>query len=114
MEVCPLSSHIPYSYTRHFSSTVFHEKLLVLPIHIFFRYYNILSSSEKFSKDLLKCFDNNLMKSNPNKWRLVLSSCEKIKMEIGDFEIESSTCEKPTREAILTIYQSYAKRSVKT
>ena len=54
------------------------------------------------------------MKSNPNKWRLVLSSCEKVKMEIGDFEIESSTCEKPTREAILTIYQSYAKRSVKT
>ena len=80
----------------------------------FFRYYNILSSSEKFSKDLLKWFDDNLMKSNPNKWRLLVSSCEKIKMEIGDLEIESSTCEKPTKEAILTIYQSYAKRSVKT
>ena len=25
---------------------------------------------------------------------LLLSSCEKIKMEIGDFKIENSTCEK--------------------
>ena len=34
------------------------------------------------------------MKSNPDKCHLRVSSCEKIKMEIGDFEIENSTCEK--------------------
>ena len=39
-------------------------------------------------------FDNNLMKSNHDECRLLVISCEKIKMEIGDFEIENSTCEK--------------------
>ena len=34
------------------------------------------------------------MKSNPGKWDLFVSSCEKIKMEIGNFEIENITCEK--------------------
>ena len=35
------------------------------------------------------------MKSNPDKCHLLVSSCEKIKMEIG--EIENSTCEKLLR-----------------
>ena len=34
------------------------------------------------------------MKSNPVKCHLLVSSCEKVKMEIDDFEIENSTCEK--------------------
>ena len=34
------------------------------------------------------------MKSNPDKCHLLVSLCEKIKMEISDFEIEYSTCEK--------------------
>ena len=34
------------------------------------------------------------MKSNPDKCHLLVSSCEKIKMEIGNFEIENKTCEK--------------------
>ena len=34
------------------------------------------------------------MKSNPDKCHLLVSSCEKIKMEIGELEIENSTCEK--------------------
>ena len=34
------------------------------------------------------------MKSNQDKCHLLVSSCEKIKMEIGDFRIENSTCEK--------------------
>ena len=34
------------------------------------------------------------MKSNPDKCHLLVSSCEKIEIEIGDFEIENSTCEK--------------------
>ena len=53
-----------------------------------------ISSLEKSSKGLLKWFDHNLMKSNPDKCHLLVSSCEKIKIEIGDFEIENSKCEK--------------------
>ena len=34
------------------------------------------------------------MKSNPNKCHLLVSSYEKIKMKIVDFELENSTCEK--------------------
>ena len=55
---------------------------------------DLISFLEKSSKDLLKWFDDDLMKSNPDKCHLLASSCEKIKMEIGDFEIENSTCEK--------------------
>ena len=55
---------------------------------------NLISSLEKFSKYLLKQHDDNLMKSNTDKCHLLISSCEKIKMEIGNFEIENSTCEK--------------------
>ena len=55
---------------------------------------DLILSLEKSSKDLLQWFDDNLMKSDPDKCHLLLSSCEKIKMEIGDFEIENSTCEK--------------------
>ena len=55
---------------------------------------DLISSLEKSSKDLLKWFDDNLKKSNPDKRHLLVSSYEKINMEIGDFEIENSTCEK--------------------
>ena len=54
----------------------------------------LLTSLEKPSKDLLKCFDDNFIKSNPDKCHLLVSSCKKIKMEVGDFDIENSTCEK--------------------
>ena len=56
--------------------------------------YGWLSSLEKSSKDLLKWFDDNLKKRNPDKCHLLLSSCEKIKMEIGEFEIENTTYKK--------------------
>ena len=54
----------------------------------------LISSLEKSSKGLLKWFDDNLMKSNPDKSHLLVSSCEKIKIDIGDFEIENRKCEK--------------------
>ena len=60
--------------------------------------YNIdgLSASlEKSSKNLIKWFDDNLIKSNPDKCNLLVISHEKIKMEIGDFEIENCSYEKP-------------------
>ena len=39
---------------------------------------DLISSLEKSSKDPAKWFDGNLMKSNPNKCHLLVSSCEKI------------------------------------
>ena len=48
---------------------------------------DLISSLEKSSKELLKWFDDNLMESNPDKCHLLVSSCEKIRMEVGDFEI---------------------------
>ena len=50
---------------------------------------DLISPLEKSSKDLLQFFDDNLMKSNPDKCHLLFSSGVKIKMEIGDFEIEN-------------------------
>ena len=54
----------------------------------------LIASLKKSSKDLLKWCDDNLMKSNTDKCHLLVSSCGKIKMEIGDFGKENSTCEK--------------------
>ena len=34
------------------------------------------------------------MKSNLDKYHLVVSSFKKIKIQIGDFKVETSTCEK--------------------
>ena len=47
---------------------------------------DLISSLEKSSKDLLKWFDDNLMKSNPDKCHLLVNSREKIKVKI---EIEN-------------------------
>ena len=55
---------------------------------------DLISSLERSSKDLLKWLDDDVMKSHPDKCHLLASSCEKIKIEIGDFEIENSKCEK--------------------
>ena len=54
---------------------------------------HLIESLEKSSKDLLQWLHNNLMKSNLDKCHFLVSSREKIKMEIGDFEMENSTCE---------------------
>ena len=55
---------------------------------------DLVTSLEKSLKDLLKWFDDNLTKSNPDKCHLLVSSREKIKMKIGDFKILISTCQK--------------------
>ena len=54
---------------------------------------DLIASLEKSSKGLFKRFDDDLIKRNHNKCHLLVSSCEKTKMEIVDFEIETSTCE---------------------
>ena len=53
-----------------------------------------MASLEKSSKGLFKWFDDNLMKINIDKCRLLVSSCEKLKLGIGDFEIVNSTRKK--------------------
>ena len=45
---------------------------------------DLISSLRKSSKDLLKWLDDNLVKSNPDECHLLVSSCEKIKMEISN------------------------------
>ena len=50
-----------------------------------------LIASLKKSNDLLQWFDDIFVKSNPEKYHLLLSSCGKIKMEKVDFEIDKNT-----------------------
>ena len=61
---------------------------------ITFNIDDCIASLEKSLKDLQICLDNNLMKSNLDKCHLVVSSFKKIKIQIGDFKVETSTCEK--------------------
>ena len=49
---------------------------------------DLIASLKKFSKDLLKWFDDNLIKSNSDKCHFLVSPCKKIKMEIDDFKIK--------------------------
>ena len=53
----------------------------------------LLESLEKPSKDLDKGFDDNFIKSNHGNCHLLVSSREKLTMDIDDFKIENSTCE---------------------
>ena len=57
-----------------------------MPYPVSYNIDDLISYLAKSSKDLLKWFDDKLMKSNPDKCFLLVSSCEKIKMEIGDFD----------------------------
>ena len=43
-----------------------------------------------YSNDL---FDNNLFKSNPNKWHLLISSNDSESVHVGEYEIEYNKCE---------------------
>ena len=49
---------------------------------------DLIASLKKFSKDLLKWFDDNLIKSNSDKCHFLVSPYKKIKMEIDDFKIK--------------------------
>ena len=49
---------------------------------------DLIASLKKFSKDLLKWFDDNLIKSNSDKCHFLVIPCKKIKMEIDDFKIK--------------------------
>ena len=55
---------------------------------------DLIDSLEKASSSLFKWFKDNLFKGNPDKCHLLVSTNEKIKINIGDFSIENSDCEK--------------------
>ena len=54
----------------------------------------LIDSLEKASSNLFKWFKDNLFKGNPDKCHLLVSTNEKIKINIGDFSIGNSDCEK--------------------
>ena len=54
----------------------------------------LIKSLEEASKELLKWFDNNLMKSNPDKCHLLVSTNDNIAIKKGNFQIENTTREK--------------------
>ena len=53
-----------------------------------------LVTSQKMLSNLLKCFQDNHMKSDSDKCNLLASSWEETKMEIAYFKRRNSTCEK--------------------
>ena len=55
---------------------------------------DLIKSLEEASTALFLWFDNNLLKSNPDKYNLLISSNENVTVHIGEYEIENSECEK--------------------
>ena len=55
---------------------------------------DLIDSPEKASSRLFKWFKDNLFKGNPDKCHLLVSTNEKTKINIGEFSIENSDCEK--------------------
>ena len=54
----------------------------------------LTDSLEKTSCSLFKWFKDNLFKGNPDKCHLLVSTNEKTKINLGEFSIENSDCEK--------------------
>ena len=55
---------------------------------------DLIDSLEKASSSLFKWFKDNLSKGNPDKYHLLVSTNEKTNINIGEFSIENSDCEK--------------------
>ena len=55
---------------------------------------DLIDSLEKAASSLLKWFKDNLIKGNPDKCHLLVSTNEKTKINIGEFSVENSDCEK--------------------
>ena len=54
----------------------------------------LIKSLEEASKEFFKWFDDNPMKSNPEKYHLLFSTNVNIAIRIGNFEIENNKREK--------------------
>ena len=61
---------------------------------------DLIDSLEKASSSSFKWFKDNLFKGNPDKCHLLVSTNEKTKINIGEFSIENSDCEKLLRVKI--------------
>ena len=72
----------------------------------------LIKSLEEASKELFKWFDDNLMKSNPDKCHLLVSTNDNVIIRIGNFQIENTKREKLLGiqfDNTIIIYQKYAK-----
>ena len=72
----------------------------------------LVKSSEEASNELFKWFNGNLLKSNPDKCNLLVSTNDNVEIRIGNFRIYNTK-----REKLLgihfgkkIIYQKYAKK----
>ena len=54
----------------------------------------LIKNLQEASKKLFKSFDDNLMKSNPDKCHLLVSTNDNVKIRIGNFQIENTKREK--------------------
>ena len=54
----------------------------------------VIKSLEEVSKKLFKWFDDNLMKSNADKCHLLVSTNETVKIQVENYNIANSKCEK--------------------
>ena len=54
----------------------------------------VIKSLEEVSKKLFKWFDDNLIKSNADKCHLLVSTNETVKIQVGNYNIANSKCEK--------------------
>ena len=53
----------------------------------------VADNIEEASTALFQCFDNNLLKNNPDKCHLLSTSNENITVKIGEYEIQNSECQ---------------------
>ena len=54
----------------------------------------LIKNLEEASKKLFQWFNNNLMKSNPDKCHLLVSTNDNVKIRIGNFQVENTKREK--------------------
>ena len=54
----------------------------------------VIKSLEEVSKKLFKWFHDNLIKSNADKCHLLVSTNETVKIQMGNYNIANSKCEK--------------------
>ena len=73
----------------------------------------LIKSLEEASKVLFKWFEDNLMKSDPDKCHLLVSTNDNVAITIGNFQIENTKREKllgiQFHNLSIVIYQKYAK-----
>ena len=72
----------------------------------------LIKSLEEASKEFFRWFDDNLMKSNPDKCHLLVSTNDNVAIRIGNVQIENTKRVYSLTTSCLSIiiYQKYAKK----